>query len=144
MEEEKRQHLEFIQDVITRMNTNCSQAKAIAITVVSALLAIYASTQNIMFILLGIAPTILFWFLDAYYLQLERKFRGIYEDVAGLEKRVEVRLYEMPIEKYTRTLHKKFSYWNVFSSKTVLGLYLTLVLFLVIIACVLKFNCLRF
>ena len=66
--EEKRQQLEFIQNIITRMNTNSFPIKGIAITIVSALLAIYASTQNVFFIFLGIFPTLLFWFLDSYYL----------------------------------------------------------------------------
>ena len=63
MEEEKRQHLEFIQNVITRMNTNSFQIKGLAITIVTALMAIYASTKNVAFIFLGIPPTFLFWFL---------------------------------------------------------------------------------
>ncbi|MDR1877513.1 MAG: hypothetical protein LBQ84_07800 [Flavobacteriaceae bacterium] len=98
--EEKKQHLEFIQNVITRMNTNSFQIKGMAVTIVSALIAIYATTTNTTFIFLGIVPTILFWFLDSYYLQQERKFRGVYNNVAGLEKDVEIKLYEMPIRKF--------------------------------------------
>jgi hypothetical protein len=98
--QEKMQHLEFIQNVITRMNTNSFQIKGMAITIVSALIAIYASTSNIIFVFLGIIPTLLFWFLDSYYLQQERKFRGIYNNVAGLKTDVEVKPYEMPIQKF--------------------------------------------
>lgn len=79
MDEARRQHLEFIQNVITRMNTNSFQIKGMTITIVSALLAIYASTTNVVFVFLSIAPTLLFWFLDSYYLQQERKFRGVYK-----------------------------------------------------------------
>jgi hypothetical protein len=100
MEEEKRQHLEFIQNVITRMNTNSFQIKGMAVTIVSALIAIYASTGNTAFIFLGIAPTVLFWFLDSYYLQQERKFRGVYNNVARLKNDVEIKPYEMPIQKF--------------------------------------------
>jgi len=100
MKEEERQHLEFIQNVITRMNTNSFQIKGMAITIVSALIAIYASTTNTAFIFLGIVPTLLFWFLDTYYLQQERKFRGVYNNVAGLKSDVEIKLYEMPIQKF--------------------------------------------
>jgi hypothetical protein len=83
MEEEKRQHLEFIQNVITRMNTNSFQIKGLAVSIVTALMAIYASTPKIILIFIGIPPTVLFWFLDSYYLQQERKFRGVYNDVTG-------------------------------------------------------------
>lgn len=92
-EESKRQHFEFIQNVITRMNTNSFQIKGMAVTIVSALLAIYATTSNIMFVFLAIAPTILFWFLDSYYLQQERKFRGVYNNVTGLKNDVEIKPY---------------------------------------------------
>jgi UDP-N-acetylmuramyl pentapeptide phosphotransferase/UDP-N-acetylglucosamine-1-phosphate transferase len=143
MEEAKRQHLEFIQNIISRMNSNCAQAKTVNVTIVSALLAIYASTNNIIFIFLGIAPTLLLGFIDSYYLLQERKFRGIYEDVAGLKNRVRVKLYEMPIEKYTGKLHKKFSYWNVFLSKTISGFYLPIIVFLIVLSCILKNNCLN-
>ena len=46
MSEDKLKHLEFIQNVITRMNTNSFQIKGWTVTIVSAVLAIYASTKN--------------------------------------------------------------------------------------------------
>jgi hypothetical protein len=48
--EEKRQHLEFIQNIITRMNTNSFQIKGMTVTIVTALIAIYASTTNPVFV----------------------------------------------------------------------------------------------
>ena len=82
--ENKIKHLEFIQTVITRMNQNSFQIKGWMITIVSALLALYASSGKQIYILVAIVPTVIFWFLDTYYLQQERKFRGVYNDVAGL------------------------------------------------------------
>ena len=81
MEQEKIQHLEFIQNIINRMNTNSFQIKEWMITIVSALLALYASGDNVTYIFVAIIPTFLFWYLDAYYLQQERKFRKLYDDV---------------------------------------------------------------
>lgn len=48
MADEQLKHLEFIQNVITRMNTNSFQIKAWAVTIVSALLAIalYADPKS--------------------------------------------------------------------------------------------------
>ena len=46
MTNEQLKHLEFIQNVITRMNTNSFQIKTWAVTLVSALLAIFASTNR--------------------------------------------------------------------------------------------------
>ena len=113
MENNKIKHLEFIQSTITRMNQNSFQIKGWMITLVSALLALYASSEKVVYILIAIVPTIVFWFLDAYYLQQERRFRGVYNDVAGLspdDSRINVREFEMPIQKYQCG---KYCYFNV-------------------------------
>jgi len=133
MDEEKRQHLEFIQNVITRMNTNSFQIKGMAIAIVSALLVIYATTPKVLFILLGIPPTLLFWLLDSYYLLQERKFRGVYNDVAGLKNVIKVRPYEMPIHKYTVKIDKQFSFLYVFFSKTIVLLYFPIIVILYLV-----------
>jgi len=125
-------HLEFIQNVITRMNTNSFQIKGMSVTITAALLALYASGNKPLYIFVAIIPTIIFWFLDAYYLQQERKFRGVYNDVAELsevETRIVIRGFEMPIQKYTG---KKYAYLNVFWSKTVWPFYLFPIVFLLI------------
>jgi len=128
MSEEKMKHLEFIQNVITRMNKNSFLIKGWAITIVSAILAIYASTKNCYFVLSAIFPTVIFWFLDTYYLTQERKFRGLYNDVAGVsEDPKQIRLFEMRPDLYTGG---KYSYWDVFCSTTILKLYLALIIIL--------------
>jgi len=140
MGEKKRQHLEFIQNIITRMNTNSFQLKGLTITIVSALMAVYASNPKVLFVFLGIPPTILFWFLDTYYLQQERKFRGVYNDVAKLKNNVVVKRYEMPIHKYTKAIDKQYSYWNVLFSKTIAWLYISIIIFLFVIGFIIKFK----
>ena len=73
MNSKNEKHLEFIQGAINRMSSNSFQMKVWAILIVSALLTIDANTdvQN-SFILIATPITILFWMLDAYYLQQER------------------------------------------------------------------------
>jgi len=132
MEADKLKHLEFIQDVITRMNTNSFQIKAWAITIVSATLALYASTKNECFILVGVFPSLIFWFLDAYYLTQERKFRGLYNDVAGVsEKPFDLKPFAMRPDLYTSERCKKYSYWNVFRSTTIWKLYFSVIIMLI-------------
>lgn len=137
MKESKRQHLEFIQNVITRMNTNSFQVKGVAITIVSALISIYASTNNTAFLFSGIAPTVLFWFLDSYYLQQERKFRGIYNNVAGLKNDIEIKPYEMPIHKFQDGQH---CFYKAFFSKTIAWMYGTVILLLLFGGLILKYK----
>ena len=128
MTNENLKHLEFIQNVITRMNGNSFQIKTWTVTIVSALLAIYASTQNNYFILAALFPTIVFWFLDSYYLMQERKFRGLYNDVAGISSDPrEIKVFEMRPDLYVRG---RYSFISVFFSITILQIYLSLILLL--------------
>lgn len=137
MSEEQRQHLEFIQNTITRMNTNSFQLKGMAITIVAALLAVYGSNPKVLFVFIGVIPCTVFWFLDAYYLQLERKFRGVYKGASGLDKDNTIVLYDMPINDYT---DGDYSYCNSFWSKSVVWTYLPMILILIGAGvCIIKF-----
>jgi hypothetical protein len=127
MNAEKMKHLEFIQDVITRMNTNSFQMKGWMVAIVSAILAIFASTKNHNFVLVALLPALIFWFLDTYYLWQERKFRGLYSDVAGVTKNHEIPLFAMRPDLYAGG---KYSYWGVFRSVTILPLYLSVIVIL--------------
>ena len=129
MNQEEIKHLEFIQNVITRMNTNSFQIKSWSVTILAALLAVYASTKNELFILVSLVPTIVFWLLDAYYLMQERKFRGLYNDVSGVSDNPKsLKLFEMRPDLYTKG---KFSFFNVLKSETIISLYLPLTLLII-------------
>lgn len=137
MSNEKLKHLEFIQNIITRMNTNSFQIKGWSIVIVSALSAIYASTKNKYFFLVAVLPTLIFWFLDAYYLNQERKFRGLYDDVAGVtDKPKKIKLFAMRPDLY---VNGKYSYWSAFFSGTILKMYLSIIVILIGIFSYLKF-----
>ena len=77
-------HLAIMQSVIQRMAANSTSAKTWCITLVSAILVIVADKQRPQYIWLSLVPAILFFGLDAYYLALERGFRGSYN--AFIEK----------------------------------------------------------
>lgn len=137
MEDEKLKHLEFIQNVITRMNANSFQIKSWAVAIVSALLAIYASSKNISFVLVSLFPTVVFWCLDSYYLMQERRFRGLYNDVAGItETPKALKLFEMRPDLYTGG---KYSFVSVLLSTTILQVYLSLGLLLIVLFLYLRF-----
>jgi len=121
-------HLEFIQSVITRMGSNSFQMKGWMITIVSALLAIYADKQNSLYALFALIPTFIFWGLDSYYLWLERKFRGLYNDVAKISKEPkEIKLFAMRPDLYSG---ENYSYWDIVTSISILPLYLPVALIL--------------
>lgn len=130
MNSDKIKHLEFIQGVVTRMNQNSFQMKGWMVALVSAILAIYASTQKHAFVLVALLPALVFWFLDTYYLAQERKFRGLYNDVAGITKNHEIALFAMRPDLYTGG---KYSFWNVFGSQTIMALYLPVIVLLLVV-----------
>ncbi len=129
--DEQIKHLEFIQDAITRMNSNSFQMKSWMLVLVTALLGSFANTGNKNFVLLALLPTLIFWGLDTYYLQLERKFRGVYNDVTGISKEPkDIKLFAMPINLYEGG---KYSFGDVFLSVTILPLYLLVIGILLLI-----------
>lgn len=73
-------YLGILQDVIGRMAGNSAGAKTWCIALVSAILVVIAGRGAPGLVGIAFAPVILFAFLDAYYLALERRFRGIYND----------------------------------------------------------------
>lgn len=132
--QDNTKHLEFVQSVITRMNTNSFQLKGWMITIVSALLALFADSSKCNYIFVAIVPTLVFWFLDAYYLQQERKFRGLYEDIVNGNN--EIKPFSMPINNYkyikTNSESKKYRYCNAFFSPTIWPLYGIIVVVLIV------------
>lgn len=125
-------HLEFLQANITRMN-NCSfQMKGWSITITSALLALFAASVdkatgqgNNLYVFIAIIPNIIFWFLDSYYLQQERKFRGIYNDIIKKLGKETVKEFSMPLNKYVGC---KYCIFNIMFSKTEWPLYFIVIL----------------
>lgn len=108
MTEEKRQHLEFIQNVVNRLSTNSIQLKAITITLTAGLLAVYSTTPKIFLIIVAAVQVLFFWLLDSYYLQQERKFKGIYNDASGVTANFQIKDYEMPTDKYIKGKYRFF------------------------------------
>ena len=150
MTEDKIKHLEFIQNIITRMNTNSFQIKEWMITIVSALLALYASSQEKMYIFVAIVPTLVFWCLDAYYLQQERKFRGLYDDVVKTlkpqsdqeplkpqDKPISIPLFSMDLEKYN---DGDYCFRNCFWSISLKLLYGLIIIMLLVVFLLLKYG----
>ena len=117
--ENKLKHLEFIQNIITRMNTNSFQIKGMSITITAALLALTASDYNISYISIVYFALFVFWGLDAYYLSQEKGYRKLYE---------EVRAYTAEQIDFNLKLKKEYteganSWKHVLLNKTIWTLY---------------------
>ena len=113
--EDERLYLQFLQNNIARMNTNSAQTKGWCITIVAAVLAIFADTKNELFVLLCLVPVFLFCILDALYLQQEHKFVEMYNTYIK-DKENKPDIYEMPMKSYAKGFMeflKALSSWPV-------------------------------
>lgn len=71
----------MIQGVINRMASNQFLFKGWSITLIAAIATFSANGSSPALMAIPIVATLLFWFVDAYYLMLERAFRRLYTDV---------------------------------------------------------------
>ena len=132
MPKEKLKFLEFIQAIITRMNTNSFQTKAMCIAIISALFAIYATTQNPRIILIAFIPLVICCLLDSYYLWQERKFRALYGE--AIKKNSKIKDFDLgAFDNYHKGL---LSYLNTFLSISIWLFYALLGVFSFILWCV--------
>lgn len=76
-------YLQILQSSITRMATNSTSCKTWCVTVVSATIVLLLQKDKPEYIFIALFPTLLFAFLDAYYLGLERCFRLLYNEFIG-------------------------------------------------------------
>lgn len=81
MSENNIKHLEFIQGIINRHNSNSFMLKGWAVTISAALYTVAGSLQIGFIVWISILPILLFWGLDAYYLSNERCFVDLYNAI---------------------------------------------------------------
>ena len=78
----KIKHLEMIETIIERMAKNCFQLKTWTMTLLTAIAALFSKESDQRFMLFIFIPVIGFWLMDTFYLQMERKYRFLYKNVA--------------------------------------------------------------
>ena len=109
--------IEIAQNVIERMGTNSFLIKGWAITLVVASLLLGGASY---YHYVAFLPWLMFWYLDAYFLRLERLYRKLYGwltknrlnntdflldlDRANLEKRFGKEVASLPRVMFSKTL----------------------------------------
>ena len=84
--QQKLKHLEFIQGVINRLATNSFQVKGWSVVLVAAILVLLARESRLEAAYIALAPILVFWALDGYFLWQERLYRALYDHVRTLEE----------------------------------------------------------
>lgn len=129
-----RQHLSFIQGVISRMNSNSFSMKGWMVAIVSALCAVYASNSTLdasyIYIIAALIADILFCFLDAYYLKMEKEYRKLYNKV--LKSPVETDFNMMIEDEQKVCFCEAFKSPSVWILYTVVAILLGIALYLVL------------
>lgn len=120
-------HLTFVQGVINRMAANSFLVKGWTIALVAALLAIGPDKLTFSYLIIVLVPVLLFWWLDAFYLQQETLYRKLYEVVASKEdQNID---FDMRVEGF-RSQIKSFK--KIAISKSVLPFYIVILGLLVV------------
>ncbi len=139
--------LDLIQDVIKRMASNSFKVKAWMMAIIGGVLAISESaifsdgSKSIsepaaIFVSLFLVMLVLvFWYLDAFFLQTERRYRKLYHWVVKYRPQTDEYLYDM--NTFQRKVNNEninltedlASVWGVMRSKTLLPFYLPPLLF---------------
>jgi len=115
-------HLQMIQGVVDRMGGNLFYLRGWSITLLAGLFAI--STSELLKVaewapLLFFVLLLLFWIYDAYFLSLERKFRGLYNKVRKIpEENID---FSMNIGEFNT--HADKTLFACMFSITLLGFY---------------------
>lgn len=130
--DKKLKHLEFIQGVINRLATNSFQMKGWTVVLVAAILVILARENRLAAAYIALAPILIFWALDGYFLWQERLYRTLYDRVRTLkESQIDFSMdVTCPKIRYTR------SWWGAARSRTLLGFYVGLAALIVALAAV--------
>lgn len=97
--------VEIIQDIIKRMAQNSFLIKGWTVTLVVATLLLKGNKFQV---LIAFIPLIVFWFLDAYFLQLERKYRKLYEWVIEHRLETDKYLFDMNVNNKERFADPKY------------------------------------
>ncbi len=139
-------HLDYLQAIITRHNSNSFMLKGWTITLLSALLALSGAIKEPNISLIALMPIIIFWCLDAFYLSNERCFIDLFNSSTTGHYQIpkketfkkgfnptddnseagQIKNFDMNFTKFK--IWTDNNWWTVIRSKTILWFYFPLCL----------------
>lgn len=133
MNEKKLKHLDFIHNTINRMSYNSFLIKGWTISIVSVIFLFSEDKMNEKFLGITILAVILFWYLNSFFLQQERKFRALYDEVR-LQQEDEID-FSMSTTNFK---NGKYSLLNCIFGKTLWPLYLAIIFMVIMVKYILE------
>jgi hypothetical protein len=123
-------HLEMLQSLIARVSGQGATLKNYCITLAVAVCGFGFTAQRPLMVLLTLLPVTIFALLDAQYLRVERRFRGLFNKVRS-EKWAQAPSFEMEIGAAPAV-----GYWGVLFSWSIMIFYTPLAVAVVILAAI--------
>lgn len=127
MRENKRKHLEFVQNIVNRLSTNSFLLKGWSVALVSALFALASFESRREFLFLAYIPVVIFWGLDGYCLWQERLFRKLYEEIRLRDENV------TDFDMSTERVEKNVTWPAAVLSKTLLAFHGSIVFAIIVV-----------
>lgn len=151
-------HLDHLQGVITRHNSNSFVIKGWTITIVTAIFALAGTWKEPILAIIALVPILVFWILDSFYLANERCFVSLYsaaingyslkirnenllskykektdtgegQYIIDPEKEVEIKSSEYSMNFMPFRIIARNNWQNVLTSKTIAWFYIMLTSF---------------
>lgn len=112
---------ELTQQIIQRFTVQSFAIKGFGVTFVGFLSNAIKDNSNIILLLIACATILVFWYLDSFYLSMERIYRKI-EEIYTEENGLNYKKYDL-----------KPALFKVAMSKTILPLYFFQILFILVL-----------
>lgn len=138
MQPETITHLTFIQQIITRMASNSFNLKGWTVAMVAAIFALSSEDSSPWFSGITIFTTIIFWYLDGYYLRQERAYRQMYNAVVIGQPSVDI--LSLNAGSFLAT---EKSIWRIMLSQTLIIFYGFMMLICLTLATLLNLESIR-
>lgn len=127
MTDTKMKYLEMVQGIINRMANNSFALKGWCVTIIAGIFSLnYDKISSAIYILIYYT-IIIFWILDSYYLQLERRYRILYNN--RLKEDNENFSMQMPLPN----IEDKTTFQQALFSVTEIGFYIMLAVIISIV-----------
>ncbi len=84
--EDRRAYLGFIQGTITRLSGASFQLKGWTVALGSVIIGLTAKDSRADLAWVAMIPAVIFWLLDAFYVQLEYRYRVLFNEAAAGKK----------------------------------------------------------
>ena len=132
----KFEYLNLIQGNISRMAGNSALMKGFAATILAAMLGMWlADNVKWYYIVVAFIPVLAFIRLDIYYLQLEKRYRNLYELVAEGkigEHNFSLNLKGQTLSKHKELINKDSGFFKTLVSTSIWAFYIWFLVLVVV------------